>query len=239
MKKMKMYCFPYAGGVKSAFFDWGSAFSDICEIIPLEYKGHGERFTEDYYANLDEAALDMYNQIIEDKPIDYILYGHSFGSMVALLTAELLEKNYDSMPRALIVGGMRPAHLKHRDKQLHHLSKDEFIKYIFELGQTDEEIMNEPELVDIIYDIMYNDVMIEEKYIYNIKKHDNINIPMIVMTGCEDDEAPVSDMKEWNKYTNSRFYIKEFKSDHFFPFNCNDFNPYFHKLLKKVSLNMI
>lgn len=239
MNKMKMYCFPYAGGVKSNFYDWSNAFSDICDIIPLEYKGHGERFTEDHYANLDEAALDMYNQIAANKPDYYILYGHSLGSMVALLTAELLEKNYSKKPKALIVGGMRPAHLKYRDKQLHQLPKDDFIKHIFELGQTDEEIMNEPELVDIIYEIMHNDVMIEEKYVYNTNEHNIINIPMIVMTGCEDDEAPLSDMKEWNIYTKSRFYIKEFNSDHFFPFNCDDFNPYFHNLLKKISLNMI
>lgn len=239
MSKLKIYCLPYAGGSKSIYNNWQNDYSDIGEVIPIEYNGHGELFSEPFYEDMDEMVDDIYQRIAADKPVHYVIYGHSFGSLPAMLIAEKLEKNYGIKPKAVIVGGMRPAHLRYKDDELSVLPKNEFMKHIFDLGQTDEEIMNEPELVDIIYDIISNDVRIEENYCYMPDEHHKISAPIITMTGSEDDEAPTDDMVEWSKYTSSRFYMKEFISDHFFPFNCSEFKPYFRSVLKKAAVNML
>lgn len=237
--KIKIYCLPYAGGSKSIYNDWIKTYADIAEIVPLEYKGHGEFFCESAYNSLEEAADDMCLKIMADSPHKYIVYGHSLGSIIALLTAELLEKKYGKKPEALIIGGIRPAHLKYKDEKLLNLPKEEFMNHIFDLGMTSEEIKSEPELVDIIYEIIHNDVKIEELYKYIPDAHSKLTVPIVVMTGDYDNEAPLSDMKEWQMYTDSRFYIKNFPSDHFFPFNCNEFETYFRSVLKKIIFNML
>ncbi|MDE6021622.1 MAG: hypothetical protein K2H01_11585 [Ruminococcus sp.] len=239
MSKLKVFCIPYAGGTKQVYSDWIQKYSDTAEIIPLEYNGHGELFTMPFYEDADEAAQDICNRIAEEKPLDYILYGHSFGSMIAILAAEKLEKSYTRKPLAVMIGGSRPMHLRYKDRSLRNLSKDEFMKVLMNMGQTSEEIFEEPELVDIIYDIMYHDITIEETYVYISNEHDKITVPVIVMTGTEDDEAPLNDMKEWQNYTSSRFYIKQFHAGHFFPFNCSEFNDYFASMLKKIQLRHV
>lgn len=239
MDKLKVYCLPYAGGTKMAYSEWKDKFAETADIIPLEYNGHGERYGEPFYASVDEAVDDLCARIIKDQPLHYIVYGHSFGSMLAVLVAEKLEQVYANSPKAVIIGGMRPMHLKYKDRVLRHLPKDEFMQTIYEMGQTSEEIMNEPELVDLIYEIIYNDLLIDETYVYEEDKHNKLNVPLVVMTGLQDKEAPIEDMEEWKQYTNSRFYIKQFDSDHFFLFNCDEFDPYFDSLLKKVSFNML
>ncbi len=239
MNKLKVYCLPYAGGTKMSYFDWVSEFSDEAEIVPMEYNGHGERFSEAFYSSAEEAAKDICERIMADRPSSYVIYGHSFGSMIAVLAAEIMEYEYNKKPLAVIVGGMRPMHLKYKDKVLHNLPKNELMQEIFELGQTSEEIMSEPELVDLIYDIIYNDLLIDETYVYDTESHKKLTVPMVVMTGTEDHEAPVDDMKEWNNYTDGRFYIKEFESGHFFPFQCEEFISYFSSVLKKVSAKLI
>lgn len=238
MKKIKLYCLPYAGGSKSIYNEWIDEYRDIAEIIPIEYNGHGELFCEPFYVSADEAAEDICQRIMGDKPDNYAVFGHSMGSAIALLTVAKLEEKYSHKPKAILVGGMRPPHLKYKDEKLLHLPKDEMMKKVFSLGQTDEEIMKEPELIDILYDIFCADLKLDEEII-SADQIDKLTVPMVCMTGLEDDEAPEEDMKEWQNYTSGNFYFKSFLGDHFFPFNTSDFTVYFREQIKKACSELL
>ena len=239
MKKMKIYCLPYAGGSANLYFDWKKKYASVAEIIPVEYKGHGSLFGEPFYKDADEAADDIYTRICNEKPTNYMIYGHSMGSLIALLVAIKLEKSdYKPLPKAVMVGGMRPPHLRHKDEPLSHLPKDEFMQKIVDLGQMDLEIMNEPELVDILYGIIHADLALTEAYEPN-EELPEISIPMIVMTGREDKEAPFDEMCQWEWYTTSHFYLKKFDGGHFFPFNCQGFEGYYLEMIDKVNRGLL
>ena len=239
MEKVKVFCLPYAGGSASIYFDWKEKFTRVADVIPLEYNGHGSLFGEPFYQDADEAAADIYKRISSENPQNYVLFGHSMGSMIALLVAiKLEESGYRPLPKAIFVGGMRPPHLKHKDEQLSHLPKDELMKKIFALGQMDSEIMNEPELVEMLYDVFHADLKLSETYEYQ-KPLPGISIPMVMMTGNQDLEAPLDEMKEWAKYTSNHFHLKEFTADHFFPFNTQAFDEYFVEMLDKAAKSLL
>lgn len=239
MEKVKVFCLPYAGGSANIYFDWKEKYASMAEIIPIEYKGHGRLFGEPFYKDADEAADDICKRICDENPQNYIIYGHSMGSLIALLVATKLEKREcHPLPKAIIVGGMRPPHLKHRDEQLRHLSKDEVMKKIVDLGQMDSEIMNEPELVDMLSDVFLADLKISEGY-EDAELLPGIRIPMVVMTGNKDTEAPLDEMKEWARYTSHHFYIKAFDGDHFFPFNCKKFDDYYLEMIDKAARSLL
>jgi surfactin synthase thioesterase subunit len=234
MEKVKVFCLPYAGGSANVYFDWKKKYATVAEIIPIEYKGHGSLLGESLYKDADDAADDICTRICNENPQSYILYGHSMGSMIALLVAIKLEKRgYSPLPIAIIGGGMRPPHLKYKDEQLAHLPKDLFMKKIFSLGQMDSEIMNEPELLDMLYEIFYADIKLSEAYRYE-ELLPGISIPMVMMMGSKDIESPFDEMEEWAKYTSGNFYIKEFEADHFFPFNCKEFDDYYVEMIDKA-----
>jgi len=239
MEKIKVFCLPYAGGSSSIYFDWKEKYASMTEIIPVEYSGHGSLFGEPLYMDADALATDICNKILSEKPQNYIIYGHSMGSMIGLLVIIKLEqKGYAPLPKCMIAGGTRPPHLKHKDEQLSHLPKDIFMKKIFDLGEMDAEILSEPDLVDMLYDIIYADMKLSEDY-----KHDEslpkISIPMVIMTGSEDIEAPLDEMKEWKTYTSNNFYIKEFDADHFFPFKHGKFGDYFLDMIDKANKSLL
>ena len=79
----------------------------------------------------------------------------------------------------------------------------------------------EPELYEIISEIMYADVQICTKYAKQEKQSLKLDVPFLVFTGEADDEAPPEDMEEWRKYTNKDFILKVIKGDHFFAFKEN------------------
>ncbi len=238
MVSLKTFCFPYAGGSKTVYADWISKYKNQTEIIPMEYKGHGSLYGEEMYHNLEDASIDLCDRLIEMNPDNYILYGHSMGSIIAVMTALQLEKKYDIMPKAVFISGMCPPHLWNEMEKIATLSKDEFLKRIFELGQTDPLIMNEPELMDILYEILLHDTKLYEEYEYktNLPK---LKVPLVVMTGDMDKEAQIDRMEQWKDDTDSGFYLKMFEGDHFFPFNRNEFSDYFIEMLKLAEAELL
>lgn len=230
MSKIKVFCLPYAGGSKSVFSEWKEKYNDIAEIIPMEYSGHSSRFSEKLYTDADKMAEDIFRNIVAYKPEDYIIFGHSMGCLISLLTALKLESRYKFMPQKIVIGGTRPPHLSYKDEKISDLSKKDFMNKFIEMDQMDPEIINEPELMDLLYDVFYADTLVGESYkgYTDIPK---LKAPMIVMTGSQDDEAPEEDMREWSFYSEGSFEFKSFDSGHFFPFNSEEFFDYFKKTI--------
>ena len=218
MISRQMFCLPYAGGSSSIYNDWKKDYESILEICPLEYAGRGKRFCDDYFKNIEEAAEDISEKIIKEQKGDYVIYGHSMGCLVALETTFVLQKKGTVMPKAIIIAGTRPPHLMYKDKPLEKMTKDELMQEIASMGQMEKEIMEDKEMYDIVADIMYADVQMFKSYKRRFD-YGKLNIPMLVIAGSEDKEAPEEDMKEWQLYTNSDFEIRMFEGDHFFSFN--------------------
>ena len=232
MNRVKVFCLPYAGGSKSIFNDWIDEYKDVAEIIPVEYSGHSSRYGEELFTDADDMAEDVFKSIVAEKPENYIIYGHSMGCLISLLTALKLESRYAHPPKKVIIGGTRPPHLAHKDERIAHLPKKEFMDKIFSLDQMEPEIMEEPELVDLLYDVFLADALVGESY-SGYTSLPKLKAPLIVMTGLQDDEAPEEDMKEWSMYTEGPFELKKFDSGHFFPFKYAGFHDFFKKSIEK------
>lgn len=56
MKKITVFCLPYAGGSKSIYNEWIDKYSSIAEIVPIEYSGHRNLFVEDFMNTADASA---------------------------------------------------------------------------------------------------------------------------------------------------------------------------------------
>ncbi len=92
MKKVQLFCVPYAGGKTDIFEKLAECMGDNTEIIPVEYSGHGTRAKSEFYQTFDEMVTDVasvINERIEDEK-EIALFGYSMGSVV---TFELLQKN--------------------------------------------------------------------------------------------------------------------------------------------------
>ena len=229
MDKITIFALPYAGGTKAIYKSWEKIYSSCAEVVPIEYSGHGSRFCEQLYDDANDVVEDVFHYIIMKKPTNYIIYGHSMGSVIAVLLADKLEREYKYPPKLVAIGGRVPPDCK--EKKLSSLPKEELLKEIFQLGQTDDEIMNNQELVDILYEIFRADIHVNEKEFSESRIC--LKSPLFVATGLEDYDSPVETMKQWRKYTTNSFSLQAFKGNHFFPFNRNEFHDYFSGVVKK------
>ena len=109
MRTIKLFCIPYAGCSASIYSKWKRKLPQDIELIPLEPAGRGRRCDEPLYNNLNEAVDDLYWEAAKvlDRSDEYILFGHSMGSLLAFeLYYKLMEEGFRE-PLHLYVSGAR------------------------------------------------------------------------------------------------------------------------------------
>ncbi|MBR2315549.1 MAG: thioesterase [Clostridia bacterium] len=96
MKKIQLFCIPYAGGKAEMFDSLAEHLCENIEVTAVEYSGHGARTKEDFYSTFDKMTDDVASLINGqiDEAAEIALFGYSMGSVVAfeLLRRKLLKK---------------------------------------------------------------------------------------------------------------------------------------------------
>lgn len=214
MKKIKMFCFPYAGGSAAIYYKW-KRYSDDIEIIAVELSGHGKRINERFYDNFDEMIQDCYNMVKENiLPEDeYVFFGHSMGSILAYSLALKMIEEKDKAPRYLFLSGGCPPD-KNMYKSIYELNDEEFIKTILQIGATKREVFENANLRKIFLPILRADFKMINTY--KFKKNKKVNCDIVLLNGKNDYAVRCSNLHHWNQFTLGTCEQYYFTGDHFY-----------------------
>lgn len=216
MKKLKLFCLPYAGGSSGIYAKWSRRLDNVVEIIPVELSGRGRRFSEPLYNSLDEAVEDIY-KIIEKRIVSserYAIFGHSLGGLIAYELAQRIRLEGKPQPVHIFFSGTRPPHIKSDTDNTYALSDEEFKNKLTELGGTPEEILGNQELLDVFLPILRADFKINDTYEYTGNK-EQLNCGFSVLGGITDN-IKQEELAEWRDHTTGRCDIFMLDGGHFF-----------------------
>ncbi len=214
MKMMKkIYCIPYAGG--SAYI-YKRLFKtdDMLEIVPIELAGRGSRSSEGFYMRFEEAVSDVYDNIVNDinNNIEYAIYGHSMGSLIAYEVYYKLKMQGEKLPNHIFLSGCRtPENM--RKTKYSEMNDDEFIISISKLGGTPVEILQNTEFGNAFLPILKSDFSMIEGY-SSRKYEDLITVPVTIFHG-KDDFISQTEIQGWKALCNE-VSIYLFDGNHFF-----------------------
>jgi len=211
---------PYAGGgANTTYIPWKKHLDPQITLIPVEYPGHGKRIAEPLSKNLEELVSDLYQTAIKpeiDGSTDYMIYGHSMGTLVVYELLKLIEKNNGILPHTIFLSGRYSPNISYEKENVHLLSDDQLIDHLIKLGGITPEIYNYPEIIDACLPVIRNDYKIIDEYEFSTPVSCfNSNITFIY----SDNDSYLNDREkvaEWKHYTNENFSIIEVKGDHFF-----------------------
>ncbi len=217
MRKVKLFCLPYAGGSSAAiYYKWKKYLDSNIEVVPVELAGRGRRMSESSYDSMLNAVEDVYNII---KPIikdcDYAFYGHSMGTIIAFELCRKIMSENERQPLHLFVSGRYPPSTRRAEKYLSRLPDNIFLEEVCKLGGTSTEIVANKELCDIFVPILKADYRIIEEYKY-INSDKKFNCGITAFNGKGDTEVSYNEVKEWGKHTLLQNPIYEFEGNHFF-----------------------
>jgi len=185
-------------------------------MISLELAGRGERWAEPLYETLEEAVQDLYHAIERKlgKKEDYILFGHSMGSLLAYELCHMLIEQQYKQPLHLFVSGGKAPHVP-RELVYHSMSDEDFKQHILDYDESSNVIFSDKELHDFFMPVLRADFKIVETHQHQ-NKNNRLNCKMTALTGSEDKSLTLHEVEEWKRYTQLEFNLQQFKGGHFF-----------------------
>ena len=213
--RVRMFCFPYAGGGASAYRGWGGVLPADVEVCPVQLPGREGRLREapfDRPEPLVQAIADALQPYLADRP--FVFFGHSMGAMLGFELARELRRRGQTLPLHLFVSGRRAPQVPDDNDPIHDLPEAEFIEKLRELNGTPEEVLQHAELMKLLSPVLRADFAVNETYVY--KEEEPFDIGISAFGGLGDKEVAREDVGAWKEHTRARFRVRMLPGDHFF-----------------------
>lgn len=216
LKKIKVFCIPYAGGSSMVYSKWEKYLSDSIEIIPIELAGRGRRFKDEFNTCLDEIVADIYNNIKDDiATTEYALFGHSMGGLLVYEVCRMIISLKQRQPIHIFISASKPPHARREDKAIKYMSDKEIIEELFELDSSNRRLYEDKQRWAKFIPVWKSDCNIVDQYEFQYPIFD-LKINMSILGGKSDPFIHFSDLEEWERYTSCKCNIQEFDGGHFF-----------------------
>ncbi|MBS0307896.1 MAG: thioesterase [Proteobacteria bacterium] len=212
--RLRLICFPYAGGSATVYHPWAAAVPADIELIAVQYPGRATRLREAPCTDL-AALLDDIERAIPpllDRP--FAFFGHSMGATVAYELARRLQLAGKPLPQYLFLSGRSAPQLPVTRKPIHALPEGEFLDAMRNMNGTPAEILEHRELMEMMLPIIRADFQALETW----QHHDApmLAIPMSMFGGIADAAVPMENLDAWSACTSGKMKRHMFPGDHFF-----------------------
>ncbi|MBD0370015.1 MAG: thioesterase [Pyrinomonadaceae bacterium] len=212
--KTRLFCFPYAGGGASIFRGWQDELPQTVEVCAVELPGRGKRLLETPFTELSSlvrAAADALLPYL-DKP--FAFFGHSMGAVIGFELARHLRDEEGKRPLHLFVAGRRAPQLAETEAPTYNLPDAEFIDELRRLQGTPEEVLEHPELMELMIPVLRADFELIQTYGYTDGAP--LGCPITAFGGDEDEGATAADLEAWAEQTTAAFSLRVLPGNHFF-----------------------
>jgi surfactin synthase thioesterase subunit/malonyl CoA-acyl carrier protein transacylase/acyl carrier protein len=212
--RLRLFCFSYAGGGASIFSSWSKELPPEIEVCPIQLPGREERLGESPFTRLTPLIQTLVPLITPYLDIPFAFFGHSLGALISFeLARELRRQNLPS-PIHLFVSASRAPHILDLDLPIHRLPDSKFLESLRRLNGTPEEVLQNPELMQLFLPALRADFAILETYFYATEER--LHCPISAFGGVKDNIVSQTELAAWCDQTDGDFRMLMFPGDHFF-----------------------
>ncbi|MFE0155379.1 thioesterase II family protein [Nonomuraea sp. NPDC059007] len=211
--RLRLVCFPHAGGAAGFFRTWAARLPEGVELYGVQYPGRQDRLREPCAATMDELAGPVAAALAPMSEVPLALFGHSMGAAVAHETARRLERLLGGPIAGLVVSGRPAPHLA-RPAQVHLGGERALLEDLRRLGGTSDEALDDPALRELILPTLAADYRLIETY--RPDETAPIATPICAAVGAADPEADHDEAAAWKGCTTGPFRLRDFPGGHFY-----------------------
>src|SRR5215831_10645719 len=208
-----LFCLPFAGGGAGVFREWPAGLPAVIEVCPVHLPGREARFGEPAIGDLDALVDALLEGLLSHLVGPFALFGHSMGGLIAFELADRL-RGRGVTPAWFFASGVRAPHLRPRPDPRHALPDDEFLAALRQLNGTPPELLENPEIMDLMLPTLRSDFRLVETYRY--RPRPPLECPVAAFGGRDDPNVPREDLEAWRRQAAGRFEAHVLPGDHFF-----------------------
>lgn len=212
--RLRLFCFPYAGGSASIYHEWAELLPADIELLALQYPGRASRFTEPLLHDCDALVAALLPQIRPFVAKPFAFFGHSNGSLVSFELARALQRAGNGNQVHHFISGKRAIHLPRTRRITYNLPDAEFRRELEDLGGTPQELLAQRELMDLYLPVLRADFALSETYVY--REGRTLACNATLLHGHDDVDVPEADVLRWRELIGGHVDHYGIAGNHFF-----------------------
>jgi surfactin synthase thioesterase subunit len=209
---LRLFAFPFSGGGPTAFKNWEAALPGVdvfCAVLPARDK----RLNEPPVGEMQKMVTGMMNDFLALADRPFVLFGHSLGALIAYEMACHAAGN-GIQPQQLIVSAFRAPGQPRRNKLMHTLSDDDFLKSLVQYGGTPPAVLQNRDIMRFALPALRADFQLHETY--QPSTYPLLECPIAALCGTHDQHVSEEEMHGWSNKTAADFSLHRINGDHFF-----------------------
>lgn len=212
--RLRLFCFPYAGGGAAAYRGWAGVLPQEVEVCPVQLPGRESRLRDQPFDRLKPLVAALADALVPHFDLPFAFFGHSMGSLLSFELARELRRRGRPEPLHLFVSARRAPQVPSREEPIHDLPEPEFLARLRELNGTPEEVLQHEELMRLLTPILRADFAVNETYTYEPELP--LDLGISAFGGLSDHDITKEDLAGWRDQTTGRFRLRMLPGDHFF-----------------------
>ncbi|MFS8071987.1 MAG: thioesterase II family protein [Byssovorax sp.] len=211
--RLRLFCFPFAGGAASIFRTWGDGFPADIEVCAVQLPGRESRVREPLARDLVPLVQPLCEALLPwlDRP--FAFFGHSMGASIAFELARRVKRQIGVEPAHFFASARRAPHCPTRTP-MHALPDALLIEKIRRMGGTPESVLRDAPMMELFLPIIRADLDIVETY--NYVPGPPLGCPLTMLRGMDDLEVSDGEAAGWREHTSSVFTLRTLSAGHFF-----------------------
>ncbi len=214
--RLRLFCFPYAGGGAPLFRNWPDGLPGV-EVWAAQLPGRGSRFREKALTAMPPLVQALAAHFAPDEDArPYAFFGHSMGGRLAFELTRALRRQGRMLPARLFVSACPAPQLAPERPPIHSLPQAAFLAELARRNGIPQELLAEQELLDLLLPMVRADFMAYETAVYESEPPLPRTCPIHAFGGVDDPLVSREALAAWQEQTAGTFQLSFFAGDHFF-----------------------
>ncbi len=210
--RLRLVCFPHAGGSASFYHRWVKHVPDWIELAVARYPGREDRLGDEQFDSLELLADELATALAPAVDRPTALFGHSMGAAVAYEVTRRLE-NRGRRPTRLIVSA-RPAPHRQRPNQVHLRDDAGLIADVVGLNAESAARFADADLRQLVLPTIRADYRLIETY--RPEASSQVDTPISAVINSDDGEVNWDEAHGWRDFTTGDFELRQLPGGHFY-----------------------
>ncbi|SDR46809.1 Surfactin synthase thioesterase subunit [Pseudovibrio sp. Tun.PSC04-5.I4] len=212
--RIRLICFPYAGGGSFMYKDWAKYIPDDVELLAVDLRGRGGRFNERLSADINTHINDILVNYGHLNELPLIVFGHSMGGLLGFEFSRAVKERLGHEILHFFPSASRAPQLPRVMDVTYNLSDDDFLSKLGESDGLPREIFESSELRDIFLPILRSDVRLCEVYCF--EGATLLECPISVIGGTMDQGVLRHELETWREHTTKDTCLHLISAGHFY-----------------------